>query len=108
MENNIQFFESDLEVVVKKKYELEENAYECETRLERARKLIGGVEGECARLGDTIAMLTRNIEHVVGDLAITTGAIAYDGPFSPPYRKKLNIEWLEKIIEFKVLLKNMK
>ena len=100
--------ESDLEAAVRKKDELEKKARECENRLERAGKLIGGLGGERARWGDTIAMLTINMEHVVGDVAVAAGAIAYAGPFTPPYRKKLNTEWLEKLIEFKVLLRNKK
>ena len=100
--------ESDLEAAVRKKDELEKKARECENRLERAGKLIGGLGGERARWGDTIAMLTINIEHVVGDVAVAAGAIAYTGPFTSPYRKKLNAEWVEKLIEFKVLYRNKK
>lgn len=102
MEQKIQRLEAELDAAVRKKDELEKKASDCQKRLDRAGKLIGGLGGERARWGDTISVLTVNIEHVVGDVAVAAGAIAYAGPFTPPYRKKLNMEWRKKLIEFKV------
>ncbi|KAI5076359.1 hypothetical protein GOP47_0008424 [Adiantum capillus-veneris] len=102
VEQKIQRLEAELDAAVRKKDELEKKASDCQKRLDRAGKLIGGLGGERARWGETISTLTVNIEHVVGDVAVAAGAIAYTGPFTPPYRKKLNSEWLKKLIEFKV------
>nr|AML30859.1 axonemal inner arm dynein heavy chain 3 [Marsilea vestita] len=102
VEKKIQRLEAELDAAVRKKDELEKKASDCQKRLDRAGKLIGGLGGERARWGETIRMLTTNITHVVGDVAVAAGSIAYAGPFTPNYRKKLNTEWLNKLKDKKV------
>ncbi|KAJ7552868.1 hypothetical protein O6H91_06G073600 [Diphasiastrum complanatum] len=97
VEEKIARLEAELEAAVKKKEDLAKQARDCETKLERAGKLIGGLGGERARWNETIGILSTNIHNVVGDVAIAAGAIAYSGPFTPPFRQRLNLEWLQKL-----------
>eukprot|EP01018_Ginkgo_biloba_P007239 Gb_31251 [translate_table: standard] len=102
VEDKIAKLEAELDAAVRKKDELNKKARDCEVKLERAGKLIGGLGGERARWSDTIENLTTDTKNIIGDVAIAAGVIAYAGPFTPPFRQKLNNEWLEKLIELKV------
>lgn len=59
---------------------------DCEAKLQRADKLIGGLGGEKVRWQDTVGALSRAMINVVGDVVVAAGAIAYSGPFTPQYR----------------------
>jgi dynein heavy chain len=59
---------------------------DCQAKLLRADKLIGGLGGEKIRWQETVASLTRAAVNVVGDVVVAAGAIAYSGPFTPLYR----------------------
>lgn len=46
--------------------------------------------------------LTAQLESVVGDVVVASGAIAYLGPFTPNYRSRLQEEWLARLKELSV------
>jgi dynein heavy chain len=77
-------------------------ANDCTVKLERAEKLIGGLGGEKIRWTESVKALTAQLENVVGDVVVASGAIAYLGPFTPNYRSKLQEEWLAQLSELRV------
>lgn len=98
----------ELDVAIGKKEALVRQAWDCEQKLDRAGKLIGGLGGERTRWIANIASIGVDLGLLIGDVTIAGGHIAYTGPFTPPYRASLNAEWLQKLIDLKVLVSNTK
>ncbi|KAG0617480.1 hypothetical protein M758_5G192300 [Ceratodon purpureus] len=94
--------EEELAIAVGKKEALARQAWDCEQKLDRAGKLIGGLGGERTRWIANIASIGVQLGLVIGDVAIAGGHIAYTGPFTPPYRASLNAEWLDKLVDLEV------
>ena len=80
-----------------KKEALERQAQECQLRLDRADKLIGGLGGERSRWQATVEQLGKDLTNVVGDVVVAAGTIAYSGPFTPAFRQALLVEWTQQL-----------
>jgi len=65
--------------------------------LERAGKIITGLEGEKQRWTDTVSRLGIEFEFLVGNCLVAAGMVAYSGPFTAKYRTELELEWFNKI-----------
>ena len=70
-----------------KKMQLQRDVEECAARLERAKKLIGGLGGERTRWTESCATLELSYAKLVGDALISAATIAYTGAFTPTFRK---------------------
>jgi dynein heavy chain len=66
---------------------------DCNKKLVRAEKMIGGLEGEKVRWTDTVKNLGEKISLLIGDCLIAAGMISYAGPFTASYRSELEDEW---------------
>ena len=66
---------------------------ECAARLERAKKLIGGLGGERTRWTESCATLELSYAKLVGDALISAATIAYTGAFTPTFRKGMTDHW---------------
>ena len=62
-------------------------------RLERAKKLIGGLDGERTRWTESCASLELSYAKLVGDALISAATIAYTGAFTPTFRKSMTDHW---------------
>ncbi|GMH32802.1 hypothetical protein BSKO_00636 [Bryopsis sp. KO-2023] len=102
VEDKIQSLEEQFEQAVAKKAALARQVEDCQVKLQRADKLIGGLGGEKIRWQETVKNLTFSMENVVGDVVVAAGSIAYSGPFTPLYRQALVQEWIEKMKEVNV------
>ena len=69
-----------------KKKELEDNINQCEQKLIRAEKLIGGLGGEKDRWTENARTLGETYFKITGDVLISSGVVAYLGPFTVSYR----------------------
>ncbi len=58
----------------------------CQIKLERAKKLTGGLSGEKGRWGMEIEKLQASELLIPGDSIISAGVVAYSGPFISTYR----------------------
>lgn len=63
-----------------------EKINDCEVKMERADKLIGGLGGERQRWTEEVKQLTFRLTLLPGDCALSAGMVAYSGPFTRPYR----------------------
>merc|ERR1740139_1374973 len=72
---------------------LEAKYEDCNNKLERAEKLMGGLGGEKVRWGEISAALGPKYLNLLGDVLISAGVIAYLGPFTIPYRKLALDQW---------------
>ncbi len=104
VEAKLALLEIELNKAVFKKDTLAKQAKDCEDKLIRAGKLIGGLGGERTRWIANIASIEVDLTNIIGDVIVAGGHIAYTGPFTPPYRLSLNHEWVTLLITDKVIL----
>ncbi|XP_070559445.1 dynein axonemal heavy chain 12-like isoform X2 [Ptychodera flava] len=76
-----------------KKEKLEFQVDLCGKKLVRAEKLIGGLGGEKSRWTMAAANLQHTYEHLIGDVLISSGVIAYLGAFTSQYRHTMTADW---------------
>lgn len=69
-----------------KKKELEHNILICEQKLDRAEKLIGGLGGEKDRWIEAARVLGDRYDRITGDVLLSSGVVAYLGPFAVDFR----------------------
>lgn len=72
---------------------------ECEAKLDRATKLIGGLGGEKARWNEQSIILGGVYKNLTGDVLISSGMIAYLGAFTSVFRDSLSKDWVKKCLE---------
>ncbi len=75
-----------LKAMQQKKKQLEDNINQCEQKLIRAEKLIGGLGGEKDRWTENARTLGETYFKITGDVLISSGVVAYLGPFTVSYR----------------------
>lgn len=73
-----------------KKRELEDNIAQCEKKLIRAEKLIGGLGGEKDRWTESAHALGEIYVKITGDVLLSSGVVAYLGAFTVSYRNVTN------------------
>lgn len=81
-----------------KKAALAQQVADCQVKLQRADKLIGGLGGERQRWEETVTKLGADMRNVVGDVLVASGMIAYSGPFTPAFRAMLLKSWSEGLV----------
>lgn len=67
----------------------------CGKKLERAKKLIGGLGGEKSRWTQAANDLQNIYDNLMGDVLISAGVIAYLGPFTSAFRERATVEWVK-------------
>uniref|UniRef100_A0A1I8MKN2 AAA+ ATPase domain-containing protein n=1 Tax=Musca domestica TaxID=7370 RepID=A0A1I8MKN2_MUSDO len=72
---------------------LEDEIDNCEKKLNRAEKLLGGLGGEKTRWSETAHNLHHSISNIVGDVLLAGGCTAYLGFFPTEYRVRILQEW---------------
>jgi dynein heavy chain len=85
--------EASLNAAVSKKEELAKKSEECTIKLGRAEKLIGGLGGEKLRWIATVEKLGIDLHHIMGDVLISAGSVAYLGAFTADFRRSMVNEW---------------
>jgi hypothetical protein len=61
---------------------------DCQVKLQRADKLIGGLSGERSRWSATVEQLQQDLDNLVGDVVLAAG-----GRPPPPPKKELIAAW---------------
>jgi dynein heavy chain len=85
---------ADLDAATKKKESLQTQYEVCSKRLVTAEKLINGLGGEKSRWTIASDKLGEQYTCLTGDILISSGIIAYLGPFLARYRKDSVDEWV--------------
>ncbi|KAI4500001.1 hypothetical protein M0802_004871 [Mischocyttarus mexicanus] len=95
VENRVQSLKDTLQEKEDKKAELERQKHLCEERMARAVKLVDGLAEEQLRWTNTLSEMKISLKNVVGDILLSSGAIAYLTPFTDVYRETLLTSWYE-------------
>ncbi|KAF5288993.1 hypothetical protein FQA39_LY03872 [Lamprigera yunnana] len=69
----------------------------CATKLQRAEELIGGLGGEKTRWFNTAQQLGVTYSLLTGDILISSGVVAYLGPFTMQFRATQIAQWVEHL-----------
>lgn len=89
--DQIEELERTYEACMQRQEQLKESINDCEVKLERAEKLIGGLGGEQVRWTKESENLAEQIIKLPGDCALSAGMVAYTGAFTGTYRSALEI-----------------
>jgi len=93
VEDELADLNAKYEAAEAEKKQLLDDVQQCEARLERAQKLIGGLGGERDRWTKSVAQLTKDYENVMGDALVAASSISYLGAFTSDFRGKLVGQW---------------
>ena len=99
VEDNLQALNDKLNEMQDKKAKLEHDVDQCEKKLVRAEKLIGGLGGEKSRWKEVAGGLTVDYRNLTGDVLLCAAYIAYLGPFTLPFREEVLTEWVATLRE---------
>ena len=88
--DKLQALNDEFDAMTNKKKELEANILICEQKLDRAEKLIGGLGGEKDRWTEAARVLGERYDRITGDVLLSSGVVAYLGPFTVDFR---NVSW---------------
>ena len=97
--DKIEALEASYEETMKKQEYLKFKINDCEVKLERAEKLIGGLGGEQVRWTKESESLGERIERLAGDCALSAGTVGYTGAFTGIYRQQLEGKWRKSLLE---------
>ncbi|KAF5288622.1 hypothetical protein FQR65_LT11993 [Abscondita terminalis] len=91
--------ETTLEAENRKFQRLTDEADLCATKLQRAEELIGGLGGEKERWSNTAMQLGVTYNALTGDILISSGVVAYLGPFTMQFRSRQIEAWVTNLLE---------
>ena len=91
-----------LKATEQKKADLEAQAVRAQKQLERAGQLIGGLGGEKIRWMESATNLGKSLVNLVGDMCLAAGCLAYLGPFTAQFRRKIVDQWVKICHELKI------
>jgi hypothetical protein len=69
----------------------------CAKKLDRAKKLIGGLGGEKDRWTEAAKNFGAMYDNLLGDVLLSSGVVAYLGPFTLAYRDQCIAEWTKAV-----------
>jgi len=92
LQNNYKMSQQTLEDLNKQKETTE-------IQLGRAEKLVNGLADEAVRWGESIVILEKELENLMGNTVLAAGFISYVGTFTQEYRQGLLKKWMEKMTE---------
>lgn len=88
---------------VKEKNDLAFELSENQTKLERAKALVGLLSSEKQRWGENVETLKKYSALVIGDCLIAAAMIAYSGAFTAKYRTLMEENWKKKLEQENIL-----
>ncbi|XP_050432703.1 dynein axonemal heavy chain 7-like isoform X2 [Adelges cooleyi] len=98
VEKKMKAVQDDLEVNERKMRMFQDESNLCQTKLQRAEDLISGLGGEKQRWQQTAHDLGQRYENLTGDMLMSSGIIAYLGPFTLDYRNRQIKKWTKEIL----------
>ncbi|SCU71914.1 Cytoplasmic dynein 2 heavy chain (DYNC2H1), putative [Trypanosoma equiperdum] len=106
IEDKINGLKRDMQENIEKKNKLEADIALTKARLNRSEQLMSGLSREQDRWHSSITFLQDEKLGLPGKVALAAGCIAYLGPFTGPYRKRMLTAWWENCKEFGVPIGN--
>lgn len=95
----IQELEAMFEQKMQEKERLTNEIELCKVKLERAKKLISGLSDEQVRWTKDVKKMVQDSNLIPGNCAVSSGMIAYSGPFTAEYRTSMEKGWASRLVE---------
>ena len=95
----IQELEAMFEQKMQEKERLTNEIELCKVKLERAKKLISGLSDEQGRWTKDVKKMVQDSNLIPGNCAVSSGMIAYSGPFTAEYRTSMEKGWASRLVE---------
>jgi dynein heavy chain len=102
VEDDLKALEDQLAAAKRKKVDLENQADSCDKKIVRANQLLDGLGGERDRWSQFASQLAVRYEKLTGDVLVSSGLLAYLGPFTAVYRQKQMGNWVSLMKEFSI------
>ncbi|GAB1605521.1 dynein axonemal heavy chain 1-like isoform X5 [Argonauta hians] len=102
VQEGVEALQENYEETMRKKQELENKCEQCQARLVRADKLIGGLADEKNRWQAAALRYEKIQDSMIGDVLVSAAYIAYLGTFTGEYRAAMFNIWTHKMHELKV------
>jgi dynein heavy chain len=102
VEDGLATLETNFKDANQKKEDLVFQVDLCGKKLERAKSLIDGLGGEKVRWNENVAELDITYTALTGDVLISSGIIAYLGPFTADFRQGIVHDWGERCKEAEI------
>ena len=102
VQDKVAALQSDLDQTLANKDKLERDVDECKKRLIRAQQLIESLGGEKVAWKEYAIRLGEEYIALTGDVLVSSGMIAYSGPFTAAYRAQITIEWAQECVSRKI------
>ncbi|XP_036367019.1 dynein heavy chain 1, axonemal-like isoform X1 [Octopus sinensis] len=102
VQDGIESLQAKYDDTMRKKKDLEEKCEQCQARLVRADKLIGGLADEKNRWKASALRYEKIQDNMVGDVMVSAAYIAYLGTFTGEYRAAMYSSWIQKMHELDV------
>ena len=75
---------------------MEANVDLCNKKLVRAKELIDGLGGEQTRWTEKVGELSEEYTNLTGNVLVSSGLMAYLGPFTSEYRDSIMGKWVSR------------
>jgi len=95
VQDNVAKLLQDFQAAKQKKDDLQHQYEVCSKRLITAEKLINGLGGEKTRWSQSSTTLGEQYNNLTGDVLISSGIVAYLGPFLARYRIECVQSWIQ-------------
>eukprot|EP00960_Hanusia_phi_P070417 767305-Hanusia_phi.AAC.13 len=102
VQEKVEELEKQLNEALTEKKNLADQAALCEARLSRAGKLTSALGDEQVSWTEQSALLSIQLEALVGNVFLASAFVAYVGPFTGMYRNDITKTWIEKASELKI------
>uniref|UniRef100_H2ZMD9 Dynein axonemal heavy chain 3 n=1 Tax=Ciona savignyi TaxID=51511 RepID=H2ZMD9_CIOSA len=91
--DKVEALQAEFDAMNNKKMDLENNIDICSKKLDRAEKLISGLGGEKDRWTEAAETLGIKLKNLTGDVLMSSGTVAYMGPFTVDFRNDCLEKW---------------
>jgi dynein heavy chain, axonemal len=102
VQDKVAALQADLDQTLARKDKLEHDVDECKRRLIRAQQLIESLGGEKVAWKEYAIRLGQDYIALTGDVLVSSGMIAYSGPFTAAYRAQITLEWSSECVSKKI------
>jgi dynein heavy chain len=99
VEDDLNALQNQLAAAKQKKFDLETQADLCDKKIIRANQLLEGLGGEKDRWTEFALQLASRYEKLTGDVLISSGLLAYLGPFTAVFRQRQMTDWVTSLKE---------
>ena len=102
VQNRVKDLNDECQATEARMMQLQRDIEMTELRLIRAEQLLDLLADEGVRWGESLILLKKDIEVIIGNVFLSAASVSYLGPFDGTYRKNMTAAWLARCLELKI------